>query len=87
MVSKITFDEAVETLEELRMVPTIANDNLGNVIDLENYRKPVDTRASEFFDALADEFLGEDVICVSVVLVAKDSNGQLIFKERFMNTC
>jgi hypothetical protein len=69
------------------MVPTIANDNLGNVINLEDYREPLDTRAMEFFNALADEFLGEDVICVSVVLVAQDSNGQLIFKERFMKPC
>ncbi len=71
----------METLEELRMVPTIANDNLGNVIDLENYRKPVDTRATEFFDALADEFLGTEIALVTVIAMYRDENGKLLIKD------
>lgn len=71
----------METLEELCMVPTIANDNLGNVIDLENYRKPVDTRAAEFFDALADEFLGTEIALVTVIAMYRDENGKLLIKD------
>jgi hypothetical protein len=62
------------------MVPV--NDNHGNVVSLDDYREPVDTRATEFFNALADEFLGEDVIWASVVLVTKSKDNEFIVKER-----
>lgn len=71
----------METLEELRMVPTIANDNLGNVIDLENYRKPVDTRATKFFDALADEYLNKEVLLINAVVMYKDEKNILHVKD------
>ena len=63
------------------MVPTIANDNLGNVINLEDYREPVDTRAMEFFNALADEYLNKEVLLISAVVMYKDEKNILHVKD------
>ena len=63
------------------MVPIIANDNLGNVVSLEDYREPVDTRATEFFDALADEFLDKDVLLITAIVMYKDENNNLRIKD------
>ena len=63
------------------MVPIIANDNLGNVVSLEDHRKPVDTRAMEFFDSLSDEYLGINVAWVSVNIIYRDENGEPHVKE------
>jgi hypothetical protein len=71
----------VETLEELRMVSTIANDNGGNVVSLEDYREPIDTRAMEFFDALADEYLNKEVLLIKAVVMYKDEKNILSVKN------
>lgn len=71
----------METLEELRMVSTIANDNGGNVVSLEDYREPIDTRAMEFFDALADEYLNKEVLLINAVVMYKDEKNILHVKD------
>ncbi len=71
----------METLEELRMVSTIANDNGGNVVSLEDYREPIDTRAMEFFDALADEYLNKEVLLIKAVVMYKDEKNILSVKN------
>lgn len=68
-------------MEELRMVPVAANQNTGNVVNLEDYREPLDTRAMEFFDALADEFLGKNVLLITTIVMYKDENNILRIKD------
>lgn len=70
----------METLEELRMVPVAANQNTGNVVNLEDYREPLDTVIIDFFDELADEFLDTEVLKIHVVALCKDKNGKLFVK-------
>lgn len=63
------------------MVPIIANDNNGNVVNLEDYREPLDTRAMEFFDMLADEFLDKNVLFITAIVMYKDENNILRIKD------
>jgi hypothetical protein len=63
------------------MVSTIANDNGGNVVSLEDYREPIDTRAMEFFDALADEYLNKEVLLINAVVMYKDEKNILHVKD------
>jgi hypothetical protein len=63
------------------MVSTIANDNGGNVVSLEDYREPIDTRAMEFFDALADEYLNKEVLLIKAVVMYKDEKNILSVKN------
>lgn len=76
----------METMEELRMVPLAANQNTGNVVNLEDYRDPLeirtlDTRAMEFFETLADEFLGKNVLLITTIVMYKDENNILRIKD------
>lgn len=73
-------------MEELRMVPLAANQNTGNVVNLEDYREPLDiraldTRAMEFFGTLADEFLGKNVLLITTIVMYKDENNILRIKD------
>ena len=73
-------------MEELRMVPLAANQNTGNVVNLEDYRDPLDiraldTRAMEFFETLSDEFLGKNVLLITTIVMYKDENNILRIKD------
>jgi hypothetical protein len=61
------------------MVPV--NDNHGNVVSLDDYREPLDTRAMEFFDALADEYLNKEVLLIKAVVMYKDEKNILHVKN------